>query len=674
MRRPIHRFGLLAALAIGLFWLAGAFTDPPPGKTTTAANPGKEKDPKETRAGEWERKLATFVTLTLEPTPFKEALDHLSEKYGLTILVDRGAFQNDLNIADVEGQQVKLGKVAGLRLETVLKKLTAQVQGSFLVKGDYLEITTLGRVQATVWGQVNADETAPGSGKPRPRMPLVKRNLAQQSLDAVLRSLTEATGITILLDSRRIGDKGQTLVTGHFRNVPLDTAVRLLANQADLKMVLLDNCLYVTTADHAGSLQPETPPVTPGLNPGAAAPLQKTVSLKLEGTPLQKVLQDLGRETGVKVVLDPQVGRAAQTAITLDLEGVTVDTALRLVTEMAELKPIAVGNVMFVTTHGKADKLEAERAKDLNLSMQMMKDSGVMIGLGGLSGGGGIMGINAGFGGGGLIGFGGSFGGAAGPPIRIGTFPPPVKAELPQRPLAKAETPLRRLLTTLARPITLDKGIEANTPLNEALAMFQDRYELPILVDEEAFKNDLNQQDVTNQPVKLPRLTGVRLGTVLDKLLAQVQGAYLVKADHVEVTTAQRARAAVWGQIEMEEEDPAAGSQRLRMPVVHADLANLPLQAALSELADSTGMSVMVDHHRVGDKAQALVSGPLTNVPLDTAVRLLADQVELAVVVLDNVLYVTTPANARLIQAEQARANQRGMESGPGPGAGPPNA
>jgi hypothetical protein len=191
--------------------------------------------------------------------------------------------------------------------------------------------------------------------------------------------------------------------------------------------------------------------------------------------------------------------------------------------------------------------------------------------------------------------------------------------------------------------------------------MLRDKYNLPVLVNEEAFKSVLNQPDVESQGVKLPRLTGIRLGTVLEKLLAQVQGAYLVRADHLEVTTALHAQNAVWGRLELENENPSNVQQRVRLPVVHAAIANLPLSVALREVADSAGISVVVDEHQTGDKAQATVAGSLTNVAVDP-VQLLADQVELKMVVLDNVLYVTTPANARALKAEQQRANQWGVD------------
>jgi hypothetical protein len=453
--------------------------------------------------------------------------------------------------------------------------------------------------------------------------------------------------------------------------------VRLLANQAELTTLVRDNCLYITTAEHAAAMQPAALNLMPGLNPGEGAnPLQQTVHLKLDRTPLQTVLQDLERETGVKVVFDPQAVRTPQTAITLDVNGVTVETALRLLAEMAELKTVAVGNVVFVTTQAKAAKMETERAKDVKMGMQILKDSGLQLGLGfgggaGIMGGnlgiaGGLGGIQPGLGGGGMFGLVGGLGSGAGPAVRIGQFPAPAKAEPPPRPAAKTDSPLHRLLTALALPVTFKDGIDPITPLKDVLELLRVKYKLPILVNEEAFKSALNQADVESQPVKLSPLTGVRLGTVLDKLLVQVQGAYLVRADHLEVTTALHAQNAIWGRLELENENPSSVQQRVRMPVVHAEIPNLPLSAALRELADRSGVSIVIDHHRAGDKAQATVSGPLTNVAVDTAVQLLADQVELELVVLDNALYVTTQANARALRAEQQRANQWGVEGSQG--------
>src|SRR5262249_5109274 len=147
-----------------------------------------------------------------------------------------------------------------------------------------------------------------------------------------------------------------------------------------------------------------------------------------------------------------------------------------------------------------------------------------------------------------------------------------------------ADTPLAKLRQQLARPVNLEKGLDANTPLKDALLFIRDRYGVPVLLDTAAFKSDLNIADVEAQPVRLPPLVGVRLGTVLDKLAASVQGSYLVRDDHVEMTTPARFRAAVWGLVE-----EGSIASRLRLPVVQAGIHQRPLDAALAELAEATG-------------------------------------------------------------------------------------
>jgi Mg-chelatase subunit ChlD/tetratricopeptide (TPR) repeat protein len=136
------------------------------------------------------------------------------------------------------------------------------------------------------------------------------------------------------------------------------------------------------------------------------------------------------------------------------------------------------------------------------------------------------------------------------PPIQ---FPPaPVWRELTKLRKEKYESSglteddpatlqqIRIMKNKLARPVTLDKGIEANTPLREALEFISDRYDVTVLVDTQAFKAEGNDT-VEETPVKLPKMNGVSLATVLRLLTAQANGTYLVRRDYIEVTTGRRA-------------------------------------------------------------------------------------------------------------------------------------
>jgi hypothetical protein len=62
--------------------------------------------------------------------------------------------------------------------------------------------------------------------------------------------------VTLVLDGA-VGDKAKTPITAVFHRVPLDTVVRLVADMADLRVVPVENMLYVTTKEKAETLRKE---------------------------------------------------------------------------------------------------------------------------------------------------------------------------------------------------------------------------------------------------------------------------------------------------------------------------------------------------------------------------------------------------------------------------------
>jgi RNA polymerase sigma factor (sigma-70 family) len=217
----------------------------------------------------------------------------------------------------------------------------------------------------------------------------------------------------------------------------------------------------------------------------------------------------------------------------------------------------------------------------------------------------------------------------------------------------------------LQKPVDLVRGIDQNTPLSDALAFISDHFGVPIIVETDAFKYETmlsgvdSAGDVTAQPVGLTKVSKIPLGTVLRLVLLQVEDAtYVVRPEGIVVTTWRRTQPAAW-----------TGAHRRSAPAVSALLEKTPLSEALKDLADQTGINVVLDP-RVGDKGITEMSTTLSNVPLDTAVRLLADMADLKVVAMDNVLYVTSPAKARVLQAEQQRRDDK-ASSGKQPPAEP---
>jgi type II secretory pathway component HofQ len=88
--------------------------------------------------------------------------------------------------------------------------------------------------------------------------------------------------------------------------------------------------------------------------------MKQRVSVDLDHEQMGKALARLAKETATNLVVDPRVLKDAQTPVTLPLDDVPLETAVRLIAEMAGLKPVRVGNVLFVTTKANANEMKAD--------------------------------------------------------------------------------------------------------------------------------------------------------------------------------------------------------------------------------------------------------------------------------------------------------------------------
>jgi hypothetical protein len=178
-------------------------------------------------------------------------------------------------------------------------------------------------------------------------------------------------------------------------------------------------------------------------------------------------------------------------------------------------------------------------------------------------------------------------------------------------------------------------------------------------VNDRAFRLD-GLADVPAIPVvgggtPLPRLKGVSLNTILRKVLSRIpnpSGAtFINRGDGIEITTGDAFKAAVF--LGSEQEGP--------LPLVCAEITKQPLDDTLKDLADEYGFNIVLDA-RAGEKAKTAVTGEFNFVPLDTVVRILADMANLKPVRLDNVLYVTTKENARVVAKAERRQKNAQLE------------
>jgi hypothetical protein len=94
----------------------------------------------------------------------------------------------------------------------------------------------------------------------------------------------------------------------------------------------------------------------------------------------------------------------------------------------------------------------------------------------------------------------------------------------------------------LERRITLKDGIPVNTPLKDALAAIRKVAHVKFRVDGKAFERKLGVQEIEEQPIRLARMRGVRLGTILQVVLEQVVATYSTEGDVILIVPAGKRR------------------------------------------------------------------------------------------------------------------------------------
>jgi len=92
--------------------------------------------------------------------------------------------------------------------------------------------------------------------------------------------------------------------------------------------------------------------------------LRHRVDLDATDRPLGELLKSLADQSGANVVFDSRPGKKlTDAAVTLKADDVPVETAVRLTAEIAGYSVVRMGNVLFVTTSERAEKLRPDADK-----------------------------------------------------------------------------------------------------------------------------------------------------------------------------------------------------------------------------------------------------------------------------------------------------------------------
>lgn len=179
-----------------------------------------------------------------DPIKFKHAMEYLSERLGakVSILVDENAFRGDPDAIDIVEQEVVMpAQPTTASAHVVLRVLLSRLNrnATFVVREGRIEIlparhSTASALLAHAFVGV----------------------YERQPLRDVLQDLAEATGLSINLD-QRLGEKGNVPITAAFLPAAGLEALVQITESANLKFVVLDRSVFVTSPENARIIEKE---------------------------------------------------------------------------------------------------------------------------------------------------------------------------------------------------------------------------------------------------------------------------------------------------------------------------------------------------------------------------------------------------------------------------------
>jgi WD40 repeat protein/tRNA A-37 threonylcarbamoyl transferase component Bud32 len=517
-------------------------------------------------------------------TQLRDVVEFLRDRYRVPIIPDQAAFKADQQVDNINEQMVALPRMVGVNLPTVLRLVTAQLHGTYIVPSEYVEITTVQRALVEqighwsdgaikVWDTTTGQQTLTLKGHTAwissvAFSPDGKR-LATASLDGTVKVWDAATdqealtlqghgdavlSVAFSPDGRRFArawedgamelwdtatDERALQLQGHTASVYAlafsPDGRRLVSASADKRVKIWD----AATGHEMLTLQGHTGPVhgvafSPDGQRLATASADKTVKVWDALTGQQTL--SLEGHTGLvtSVAFSPDGRRVASSSL---------DGTVKVRNATTGREVISLGRPHTGWVYSVAFSPDGKRlASACNVNWTESVFPRV------------LMSVN-----------------------RIQDF-----LILPDYPTAFPDTPtlpaawtmpgptlrettrlrkekhdrtgltehnpvtlrrLKEMRQKLNKTVDLGKGFDANTRLRDAIKILQDRYHVTIVPDQAAFKADQQVDNVSEQPVQLPRMMGVRLALVLKWLAAQINGVGIVHPDYIEITTVQQLQA-----------------------------------------------------------------------------------------------------------------------------------
>lgn len=181
----------------------------------------------------------------LKTTPLLELLDDLERKHGVKFIFSTAKFGPDFRVALVRAESLTPKDLNGMCLHAFLNTYlsTALDDATYVVRPDHIEITTKAAIREET-GLTESDTDEMGAN--RLNLPLVCIAVKNKPLSFVLDELRRVYGLNIVVE-KSVRELLKTPITEQLLNVPADTALELLAGQADLGVVRKGNTFRLTS-------------------------------------------------------------------------------------------------------------------------------------------------------------------------------------------------------------------------------------------------------------------------------------------------------------------------------------------------------------------------------------------------------------------------------------------
>jgi hypothetical protein len=201
----------------------------------------------------------------------------------------------------------------------------------------------------------------------------ISLDITEQPLNLALNQIREFTKLNFFLDKFTMAQMGldpeQTPVSVKLKDVKVRSALRTILTPYNLSYAILGDTVLITSDDVAMFRQ-----------------MRQRVNIDFDKVEFGAALRQLSRDTATNLIVDKRVEKEAKEAVTLQMEDVPLETAVRLMAEMIGLKPVRVGNTLFVTTKATANEMRADPdlAPPPQPNMRGMMDQ-IIVGPGGMA-------------------------------------------------------------------------------------------------------------------------------------------------------------------------------------------------------------------------------------------------------------------------------------------------